>query len=169
MRADDAPDPADARDRRPAAMTRANRPRTTAPARRPDELIAEYDDERPARRLGPRLDRVVVALCFLTSLFVLWQVFAPLRRGNQYYLVLFLAAVLPLVFVCYRPRARRSGAASATTPASSTGLLAGLALLVALYPVLPIGGAVGRVGGGFDAFLDRQGRSAPPTSSWAPC
>ena len=45
--------------------------------------------------------------------------------------------------------------AGATTRASSTGLLAGVALLVALYPVLPIG--VGDAGGGFDAFLDRQG------------
>ena len=34
-------------------------------------------------------------------------------------------------------------------------MLAGLALLVALYPVLPIGW--GDAGGGFDAFLDRQG------------
>jgi TRAP transporter 4TM/12TM fusion protein len=125
-----------------------------------DELIAEYDDERPARRLGPRLDRVVVALCFLTSVFVLWQVFAPLRRGNQYYLILFLAAVLPLVFVCYRPRARSADhRADRDDPGVADWVLAGLALLVALYPVLPVGR--NDVGGGFDAFLDRQGSLSP--------
>ena len=119
-----------------------------------DELIAEYDEERPGRRLSPGLDRVVVGLCFLTSLFVLWQVFAPLQRGNQFYLILFLAAVLPLVFVCYRPR-RRSRSGERDDPGLLDWLLAGLALLVALYPVLPIGW--GDAGGGFDAFLDRQG------------
>ena len=114
----------------------------------PDELVAEYDEERPARRLSPRLDRVVVALCFLTSVFVLWQVFAPLRRGNQYYLILFLAAVLPLVFVCYRARRRPRG--DRDDPGVADWALAALALLVAAYPVLPFSG-------GFDAFLDRQG------------
>ena len=104
-----------------------------------DELIAEYDEERPGRRLSPGLDRVVVGLCFLTSLFVLWQVFAPLQRGNQFYLVLFLAAVLPLVFVCYRPRRRPPGPGERDDPGVVDWVLAGLALLVALYPVLPIG------------------------------
>jgi TRAP transporter 4TM/12TM fusion protein len=122
----------------------------------PDELIAEYDEERPARRLSPRLDRVVVGLCFLTSIFVLWQVFAPLQRGNQYYLILFLAAVLPLVFICYRgagrPAAERG---ERDDPGVLDWVLAGVALLVALYPVLPFG--IGDAGGGFDAFLDRQG------------
>ena len=132
---------------------------STTPAS-PDELIAEYDEERPSRRLSPRLDRVVVALCFLTSVFVLWQVFAPLRRGNQYYLILFLAAVLPLVFVCYRLRARPAGErGDPDDPGVADWVLAGLALLVALYPVLPVGGD--EVGGGFDAFLDRQGSLSP--------
>jgi TRAP transporter 4TM/12TM fusion protein len=122
----------------------------------PDELIAEYDEERPARRLSPRLDRVVVALCFLTSVFVLWQVFAPLQRGNQFYLILFLAAVLPLVFVCYRAGNRRADERGGRDdPGVLDWLLAAVALLVALYPVLPFG--IGDAGGGFDAFLDRQG------------
>ena len=121
-----------------------------------DELIAEYDEDRPARRLSPRLDRVVVALCFLISVFVLWQVFAPLQRGNQYYLILFLAAVLPLVFVCYRGVGRRQGERNGRDdPGILDWVLAGVALIVALYPVLPIG--IGDAGGGFDAFLDRQG------------
>ena len=125
--------------------------------RSPDELVAEYDEERPGRRLSPRLDRVVVALCFAVSLFVLWQVFAPLQRGNQYYLILFLAAVLPLVFVCYRPRSRP--ASGRDDPGVLDWALAALALLVAAYPVVPVGGE--QVGGGFDAFLDRQGSLSP--------
>ena len=126
----------------------AGTPRST------DELIAEYDEERPGRRLPAGLDRTVVALCFAISVFVLWQVFAPLRRGNQYYLILFLAAVLPLVFVCYRAR-RTASSGEHDRPPVLDWVLAGLALLVALYPVLPIG--LGDAGGGFDAFLDRQG------------
>jgi TRAP transporter 4TM/12TM fusion protein len=161
MRADEAPDPADARARPagsdaapagPAARDDLDLPTRTVDA---DELIAEYDEERPGRRLSPGLDRVVVGLCFLTSLFVLWQVFAPLQRGNQYYLILFLAAVLPLVFVCYRARRRPPGPGERDDPGAVDWVLAGVALLVALYPVLPIGW--GDAGGGFDAFLDRQG------------
>ena len=166
MRADEVPDPADARDRpagthaEPAGAAARDEPGQAARDAPPagsvdaDELIAEYDEERPGRRLSPGLDRVVVGLCFLTSLFVLWQVFAPLQRGNQYYLVLFLAAVLPLVFVCYRPR-RRPRSGERDDPGPLDWVLAGLALLVALYPVLPFGW--GDAGGGFDAFLDRQG------------
>lgn len=151
VRADDAPDTAGP----PRGRTGGDGAGEPTPLS-PDELIAEYDDERPARRLGPRLDRVLVALCFLTSVFVLWQVFAPLRRGNQYYLILFLAAVLPLVFVCYRPRRRPAEQrGERDDPGVADWVLTGLAVVVALYPVLPVGG------GGFDAFLDRQGSLSP--------
>lgn len=152
----------EAGDRGPAPDRRAERGRDGVPgagsdpdtSRSPDELVGEYDEERPGRRLSPRLDAVVVGLCFAVSLFVLWQVFVPLQRGNQYYLILFLAAVLPLVFVCYRPRVRPTG--DRDDPGVLDWALAGLALLVALYPVLPVGG--GGVAGGFDAFLNRQGQ-----------
>jgi len=119
-------------------------------------LIDQYDEERPSRRLSPGLDRVLVAVCFAVSVFVLWQVFAPLQRGNQYYLILFLAAVLPLVFVCFRARSRHSGEQREhDNPGVTDWLLAAVALLVCLYPVLPI--PLGDSGGGFNAFLDRQG------------
>lgn len=62
-----------------------------------EELIGEYDEERPGRRLSPRLDHAITAVCFAVSMFVLYQVFSPLRQGGQFYLILFLAAVLPLV------------------------------------------------------------------------
>ncbi|GIG60335.1 C4-dicarboxylate ABC transporter permease [Longispora fulva] len=71
------------------------------------------------------------------SVFVLAQVFLPVPQGNQYFLMLFLAGVLPLVFVCYR----------GFGPRSLDGVLAAAAFVVCLYPVAT----------GFDAFLDRQG------------
>lgn len=143
-----------------------------------DQLIGEYDEERPARRLTPRLDRVVTAACFVVSVFVLYQVFRPLRQGGQFYLILFLACILPLVFVCYRPgRSRgrigedRDGddqpastaadlqpapqAAASDNPGPLDWLLAVVAFIVCIYPVQPF--VVGDGGGGFDAFLDRQG------------
>jgi TRAP transporter 4TM/12TM fusion protein len=130
-------------------------PADSSAPRSAEEIVGEYDEERPGRRLSPRLDAIVTALCFLASVFVLWQVFAPLQRGNQYYLILFLAAVLPLVFVCYRARRRPPPRGDRDDPGPLDWSLAGLALLVGLYPVLPVGW--GDAGGGFDAFLDRQG------------
>ncbi|HWM56972.1 MAG TPA: TRAP transporter fused permease subunit [Pseudonocardia sp.] len=154
----DRPDPASTRDG-PARADPAADPDTggsaLAGARTADELIEQFDEERPSRRLSERLDQGVTAACFAVSVFVLWQVFAPLQRGNQYYLILFLAAVLPLVFLCYRPAARRHPDRDRDDPGYADWALAALALLVCLYPVLPI--PLGDSGGGFNAFLDRQG------------
>ena len=149
-----------------------------------DELAAEYDEERPSRHLTGRIDRFVGLWCFLVALFVLRQVFAPLDLGSQYYLILFLGFTLPLVFICYRPRATRGhhhqgsdvegpaevdesndDAASTTAVAPAVRkdnpgvldwVLAAVTLVVGLYPVLPLPEtALG--GGGFQGFLDRQG------------
>lgn len=85
----------------------SDRPSGTATSPLPqanvDDLIAQYDEELPQRTLTRRLDLGVAIVCFLISLFVLNQVFFPLKQGNQYYLMWFLAFVLPLVFICYRP------------------------------------------------------------------
>lgn len=130
-------------------------PRAAEPAD-VDALLAEYDEERPARRLTGPVAVAVTAVCFLVSVFVLRQVFAPLAQGNQFYLILFLAFVLPLVFLAYKP-GRRGGT---DRPGPLDWVLAAVALVVCLYPVLPIGfGTAG--GGGFDAFLDRQGSLTP--------
>ncbi len=127
-------------------------PSTVSSAPRPtaDELIAEYDEERPARRLGSRLDLAIGVVALAGALFVTRQVFFPIRQGNQYYLILFLAFVLPSTFLCYRP-GRRANRRTTDNPGIVDWVLAGLALVVCLYPVLP------EPGGGFDAFLDRQG------------
>ncbi|MGL5863364.1 MAG: TRAP transporter permease [Phycicoccus sp.] len=125
-----------------------------------DALVAGQDEENPQRRLGGRLDTVVTLYCFVVAVLVLMQVFAPLDQGNQFFLILFLGAVLPLVFVTYRARPTAPGRAPAgDNPRVPDWVLAALALLVCLYPVLPI--ALGDSGGGFDAFLDRQGQLTP--------
>ena len=89
---------------------------------------------------------------------MLHQVFRPLATGNQYYLVLFLAGALPLTLLSYRARRRRGAAAGADDqPRAADWVLAVVALAGRVYPVLPVSfGAAG--GGGFNAFLDRQGR-----------
>ena len=118
--------------------------------------VAGYEEEKPGRCLAGPVDTAVTAACALIAAFVLYQVFRPLAQGGQFSLILFLAGVLPLVFLCYPLRAGSPHA----RPSIPDAVLAGIALLVCLYPVLPIGlGAAG--GGGFDAFLDRQGVLAP--------
>jgi TRAP transporter 4TM/12TM fusion protein len=142
------------------------------------ELAARFEDEKPGRTLSGPVNVVVTAATVGIALLSLWQVFFPLPQGSKYYLIIFLAGVLPIVFLAYPadlplPRLRRpadpaaAGAAAtdlaATRPADrrSAGptvvdwILAVAALLCCLYPVLPV--ALGAGGGGYDAFLDRQG------------
>ncbi|WP_412539790.1 TRAP transporter fused permease subunit [Longispora sp. K20-0274] len=102
-----------------------------------DRLAARFEDERPAEELTGWPRAAVSTVAGLVSVFVLVQVFWPVPQGNQYFLMLFLAGVLPLVFVCYR----------GIGPRVLDGALAGAAFVVCLYPVAT----------GFDAFLDRQG------------
>ncbi len=125
-------------------------------------LAKEHDEERPSRRLSPRVDRVIALWCFLIALFVLTQVFRPLEQGSQYYLIWFLGVTLPLAFICYRPRATQPSKDELTeegrkdNPAILDWVLGGCALVVGLYPVLPLPQSdIG--GGGFTGFLDRQG------------
>lgn len=74
------------------------------------ELAAQFEDEKPGRRLGGVVEVGVTAVAAASALLVLWQVFRPLAQGGQYYLAVFLSGVLPLVFVVYPSgiRLRRS-------------------------------------------------------------
>src|SRR6266487_4271924 len=66
-----------------------------------DELIAEYDAERPSRRLsGPLAHALSVAAAAL-SVYVLYRVFVPDNPWRTR--MLFLAVVLPMTFLVYRP------------------------------------------------------------------
>lgn len=125
-----------------------------APRANIDELIAQYDEELPQRTLTRRLDLGVSVVCFLISLFVLNQVFFPLQQGNQFYLMWFLALVLPLVFLCYRPGFTRKSSVSRRNndnPSIVDWILVVLTFLTCAYPVLPF------FSGGFNEFLNRQG------------
>ena len=123
---------------------------------------AAYEDEKPARELTGCLRHLVAASCVLIGLFAIYQVFFPLAQGNQVSLILFLAAVLPLTLLCYRSglrlRRRATPQAQRDNPTPDDWLFAVVALAACLYPVLPFEFADG--GGGFDAFLSRQGMPA---------
>lgn len=111
------------------------------------------DEERPARVLTGPVGLGVSIVAALVALLALMQVFRPLAQGSQYYLIIFLAGTLPLIFLAYRsgirPR-RRPG----DTPTVADWLLAATALVVCLYPLNPFGG-------GYDGFLSRQGLLEP--------
>ncbi|WP_336086901.1 TRAP transporter permease [Nocardia sp. SSK8] len=118
----------------------------------PAELGVD-DEERPARVLSGFAGRLVGIVALGLAGLALWQVFRPLSQGSQYYLVVFLAVALPLVFLSYRSGWGRLDRVDG--PAPLDWMLAVGALLVCLYPVLPF--AIGDGGGGYNAFLDRQG------------
>ncbi|MFK4222519.1 TRAP transporter permease [Streptomyces sp. NPDC019890] len=138
----------------------------TAPSeprqRTAEELVAEFDQERPARKLSPRVAGPVFLACAALSVFVLYAIFFPLVKGSQYYLTIFLAATLPLVFLTYRGTVRvpavllswRHGAsahkktgkpARRDDPGWFDWLLAAAALAVCVYPLLE-----------FDPFIERR-------------
>lgn len=117
------------------------------------ELLQE-DADRPARRLRGRPRQVVRAVAVAVTVFAVWQALRPLSQGSQYYLVLFLTGTLPLVFLSFRsglqvPWARRH---DRDDPTVTDWVLAVVAAVVCAYPVQPWSG------GGYDAFLNRQGR-----------
>ncbi|MGC9670461.1 TRAP transporter permease [Planosporangium sp. 12N6] len=140
------------------------------------ELAAQFEEEKPGRVLTGRIALLVSGAAVVIGLLVLWQLFAPLAQGSQYYLILFLAGVLPLVFLSYSsglrapkalriPKALRHSAAlrrpapRTDRPTVADWVLAVVALVVCLYPVLPV--VVGGAGGGYDDFLNRQGLLDP--------
>ncbi len=130
-----------------------------------DEPVIAQDEERPARRLTGPVAAGITAVSALIAVSVLYQVFWPLAQGNQFALILFLASTLPLAFLCYRSGVRLSGRSQGSDNATDNPTvvdyaLAALAVAVCLYPVLPV--PLGAGGGGFDAFLDRQGILAAP-------
>jgi TRAP transporter 4TM/12TM fusion protein len=136
------------------------------------ELAAQFEEEKPGRRVRGAVDIGVTAVAALAALLVLWQVFRPLSQGSQYYLVIFLGLVLPLVFILYPSGIRlrvlverlrgtppQDGPVLGGGPTAGDWVLAVVAVLTCLYPVLPFD--LGAAGGGYDAFLDRQGLLEP--------
>lgn len=143
---------------------------TASPATATVETIAVPqvvdDQEKPGRELRGRIQHFVAGVAFAVAILTIWQVFRPLSQGSQFYLIVFLSGSLPLVYLVYRSglrMPRSSSAQSRLDPADGPGVLdwvlAALTLLVCLYPVLPM--RVGAAGGGYNAFLDRQGMLDP--------
>ncbi|MCO1597297.1 TRAP transporter fused permease subunit [Micromonospora sp. RHAY321] len=149
----------------------------TAAERATRDLAAQFEDEKPGRVLSGPAGLLLTAAALAVSALALWQVFRPLAQGSKYYLIIFLAGVLPLVFLAYPadlrlrawPRGRRGRAGQSLDPSLPdpvrTGptivdwALVALAVVGCLYPVLPV--AIGTGGGGYNAFLDRQGLLVP--------
>ncbi|MER7589429.1 TRAP transporter fused permease subunit [Micromonospora sp. NPDC127501] len=145
------------------------------------DLAAQFEDEKPGRVLSGPAGLLLTMAALAVGALALWQVFRPLSQGSKYYLIIFLAGVLPLVFLAYpadlrlparlRARRRRANRAEAidsdrrTRALGSSGptvtdwALVVLAVAACLYPILPI--RIGSGGGGYNAFLDRQGLLAP--------
>ncbi|GAA1606142.1 TRAP transporter fused permease subunit [Kribbella hippodromi] len=114
------------------------------------EELAEYEQERPARRLRPALNLVISVWCAIVSVGVLAQVFFPLPQGTQFYLVIFLAAILPITLLCYRglkvPAVLNPfKARTHDDPGLIDWILAIVALAVCVYPLF-----------GFDGYLERR-------------
>jgi TRAP transporter 4TM/12TM fusion protein len=102
-------------------------------------IVAEHDEEMPSRSLSPRWERALWIAGLLIALLVLKQVFFPFAKGSQYYLIIFLAVTLPLVFLSY---------GRGHTPPWWDWVQALLAFVAGAYPLF----------GGFDEFLNRQGQ-----------
>jgi TRAP transporter 4TM/12TM fusion protein len=146
--ADPAPDAAEAP--RPVSTVEAAVP---PDAEKP--AAVHYDDEeRPARTLTGPVGFGVSVAAAVVALLVLWQVFRPLAQGSQYYLIVFLAGTLPLVFLAYRSGIRFRPGPRRDSPTVVDWLLAAGSLAVCLYPLNP-------AGGGYDGFLSRQGLLEP--------
>ncbi len=126
----------------------ADRP---APAEAPDRLAAgaleevpaEADAEKPSRVLTGRLATGVSAVAVLLSLYAVWNVFSPVPALQ--YRIVFLAVVLPMTFLLYRPALRVLRGAPSERPSLLDWALAGASLFVTSWPLLA----------GFDTYISR--------------
>lgn len=122
----------DAPDTDAAGPATATSPTTAAPTDAPDPEA--HEAERPARRLPPRLARAVSVVAAGLSLYALYWVFRPLPVLQ--YRMSFLAVVLPLTFIVYRPRLRRTAPDGPDSPGVTDWVLAAASLVVCAYPLL---------------------------------
>ena len=112
------------------------------------EVAAEAEGERPARDVSGRLRVGISVGAAVVSCFALFNVFQPVQVLP--YRMIFLAAVLPLTFLLYRPAIKvlRGRADRAERPTAWDWLLAAASVFVTLWPLI----------GGFDAYLSRSFR-----------
>ncbi len=110
------------------------------------ELTAEFEAERPARRLSGPFGAVVTALAVALSAYALYWVFNPIT--TQRYRTTFAAAALGLTFLVYRPRHRKGSPARARDNPGVVDIVLALATVaVFVYPLTD-----------FDDFVRRAAR-----------
>jgi TRAP transporter 4TM/12TM fusion protein len=112
------------------------------------DVPAEAEAEKPARVLDGRLLLGVQVVAALLSVYALWNVFFPVPALQ--YRIVFLAVVLPLTFLLYRPAVRvlRGRSEGPDRPGPVDWGLAALSLFVTLWPLLA----------GFDEYISRSFR-----------
>jgi len=112
------------------------------------QVAAEAEGERPARDVSGRLKLALGVIAAAVSCFALVNVFEPVQVLP--YRMIFLATVLPLTFLLYRPAIKvlRGRADRAERPSLWDWLLAAASVFVTLWPLI----------GGFDAYLSRSFR-----------
>ena len=112
-------------ERRSTSEDRGTGPTSTRTAPAPEDPLAtgtledvpvEADAEKPARVLTGRLATAVTAVAVLLSAYAVWNVFSPVPALQ--YRIVFLAVVLPLTFLLYRPAARRRSGRRCSTGGS---------------------------------------------------
>jgi TRAP-type uncharacterized transport system fused permease subunit len=106
--------------------------------RHPEVLSAEFEAERPARRLFGVPKLLISAAAVAVSLYALYWVFRP--QPAQPYRTSFLALTLAMTLLAYRPLTRRQAVAEGEEGSDNPGLLdwalAALALVALIYPLL---------------------------------
>ncbi|MCW2536886.1 MAG: C4-dicarboxylate transporter permease [Modestobacter sp.] len=109
------------------------------------EVPAEAEAEKPARVLTGRLQVGVSVVAVVLSLYALWNVFNPVPALQ--YRIVFLAVVLPLTFLLYRPALSvlHRTDQRLQRPSPLDWGLAAAALFVTIWPLLA----------GFDAYISR--------------
>ena len=96
---------------------------------RDDELLQEYESERPGRHLHGAPERIVAVLCAGLSLFAVAWVLHPIAAER--YRSIFLAVVLLLTFLVFRAGGNRPGSHEEENPTPLDWAL-GLAAVVAV-------------------------------------
>ena len=107
------------------------------------DVPVEADAEKPARVLEGRLRTGVAVVAVLLSLYALGNVFFPVPALQ--YRIVFLAVVLPLTFLLYRPALPVLRRRATDRPGWWDCALAAASLFVVVWPLLA----------GFDRYLSR--------------
>ena len=108
-----------------------------------EDVPVEADAEKPSRVLTGRLATALSGVAVLLSLYAVWNVFSPVPALQ--YRIVFLAVVLPMTFLLYRPALRVLRGGPTEAPSLLDWGLAGASVFVTSWPLLA----------GFDTYISR--------------